>query len=257
MPFFCCQNCYQVYRTKEEFESSHSCCTKDIFNDQISLNNPKVQPQYIGILKLLRSHHRFICAYCREEFRTFQRINFHITHCDGGPPFQCHFCANIFETKKELILHKEVVHQNEKPFKCPYCSNSPETWFKRNSSLQKHLINKHESSQCASFKCDKCPKRFIKKVYLTNHKTKFHNVTKPFLCQICGDSFMRNTTLNEHIKSHSGNINQSTSKTSMTERKTLYPCHICKKIFKRKDKLKFHTSVHTGERFFYCQLCPK
>lgn len=257
LPFFCCQSCYHVYRTKEDFESSHSCCSIDDFKGKKTLNNTKLQTQYFGILELLRSHHRFICAYCQEEFRNFQRVNFHIEHCDGRPPFQCPFCTNVFQGKKDLNVHKETVHQNERPFRCPYCSGSTDTSFKRNSSLQKHLINKHESKQCASFKCDKCPKRFIKKVYLTNHKTKFHNITKPFLCQACGDSFMRNTTLNEHMKSHCGNLKQSISKPSTIQTKQLYPCPYCKKIFKRKDKLNFHTSIHTGERLFTCELCPK
>ena len=95
------------------------------------------------------------------------------------------------------------MHSDEKPFMCLYCNDSTKASFKRNSSLQKHLITKHETDQNESFRCDKCPKRFIKKVYLTNHKTRFHNITKPFLCHNCGESFMGTSSLKVHMKNRS------------------------------------------------------
>ena len=217
-------------------------------------NGENTQSKYFEILRLIKSHHCFICGCCSETFRSFQRISFHIKKC-SGPPFKCSLCMDVFERSKDLGAHKKNTHKNEKPFICVYCNESKKASFKYNSSLQKHLITKHENNLSESFKCDKCPKRFIKQVYLTHHKTKFHNLTKPFLCQTCGESFMRNTTLKEHMKFPCTELGKSAI-SNLKPNKT-YPCHHCKKTFKRKDKLNFHTSVHTGEKQFACHICEK
>ena len=255
LPFYCCQNCYYVYRTKEEFESSHSkCIIRNLKDSRFSESN-FVPSQYFDISDLIQSHNRFICAYCLEEFRNFLRVNFHIKQCNGGPPFSCALCSKTFQVKKDLNSHKEIMHADDKPFKCPYCSNSAGASFKRNSSLQKHLIKKHETPQNESYKCDKCPKRFIKKVYLTHHKTRFHNTTKPFLCQNCGESLLSKSSLREHMKMHAPTLEKTPCPSKREQ--NMYPCHYCEKSFKRKDKLDFHISVHTGKKPFVCHLCSR
>ena len=253
MPFYCCQNCYHVYRTKEEFESRHSKCYISNFKDTNPSDDIPSRASYFGILNLVKSHHRFICSYCLEEFRHFRRVNFHIKDCKGGPPFSCALCNRTFQTKKDLNNHKSSVHADEKPFTCSFCSGSSGASFKRNSSLQKHLIKKHEIPKNESYKCDKCPKRFIKKVYLTHHKTRFHNSTKPFLCHDCGVSLLNKSSLKEHLKTHALTFDNMAE----NQEQNTFPCQYCEKSFKRKDKLEFHTSIHTGKRPFVCHLCPR
>jgi len=251
LPFYVCQECYYVYRTKEEFKSSHNHCPRNHSTKKGGSNVRETPIKYFEFLRLIKAHHSFVCAYCSQSFRSFQRVTFHIKKC-SRPPFHCSLCIEVFQHKNDLDAHKKNVHKNEKPFVCTYCN---ETSFKYNSSLQKHLIAKHETNLNESFKCDKCPKRFIKKVYLTHHKTKFHNFTKPFLCQTCGESFTRNTTLKEHLKFPCAELGKSAI-SNLTPTKT-FPCQHCKKTFKRKDKLNFHVSVHTGEKQFACHICEK
>ena len=256
LPFYCCHRCYYVYKTKEEFRSSHSyCCTNNLIDTKPSIAKT-FQSRYFDTPNLIHLHHRFICAYCLEQFKNFQRINFHLKKCKG-PPFPCSFCTKIFRLKKELICHKEKMHSDEKPFMCLYCNDSTKASFKRNSSLQKHLITKHETDQNESFRCDKCPKRFIKKVYLTNHKTRFHNITKPFLCHNCGESFMGTSSLKVHMKTYCPILTQTPSYSPSNKEKNTYSCQHCPKMFNRKDKLDFHTAIHTGNRPFVCNLCPR
>ena len=245
-----------MFRTKEDFYSSHPVCSKNA-DVAGSVATKKTESEYFNLSELICAHQQFVCAYCFEHFRQFQRINFHIKDCKGGPPFPCEFCTITFNSKKELTFHKTSLHSNKKPFRCPYCTSSVGAWFKLNSSLQKHLIKQHERPQNESYQCDRCPKRFIKKVYLTHHKIRFHNITKPFLCQTCGESLFSKASLKAHMRIHVPPDKGLLLSTTDDCKESTYQCNQCEKAFKRKDKLNFHTAVHTGKRPFVCHLCPR
>ena len=55
---------------------------------------------------------------------------------------------------------------------------------------------------------------------------------------------MFQSTLDRHGLVHTGPIVQ-------------YPCDICGKILARKDKLKYHMRIHTGEKLYHCEYCDK
>ena len=55
------------------------------------------------------------------------------THPKRGRKFnvrkdQCKFCSVIFSSKKNLMMHVDVVHPVEKSFKCEICEYSQRTW---------------------------------------------------------------------------------------------------------------------------------
>ena len=81
-------------------------------------------------------------------------------------------------------------------------------------------------------------------MYLTNHQVRFHQLKKDNMCSECGQMFLTIGTLKKHLR------NQHFEPQN-------FECHICQKIFKRKDKLNNHMSIHTGNRPFLCDLCPK
>lgn len=64
------------------------------------------------------------------------------------------------------------------------------------------------------------------------------------MCSECGQMFLTSGTLKKHLKTQHFDPQ-------------IYECHVCQKIFKRKDKLNNHLSIHTGFRPFLCDLCPK
>ncbi len=264
LPFHCCQLCYGCFRGAEDF-SSHRCPSK-----RPGLSS--VRP--FGEAWMLREHNRFRCGYCREEFRICARAAAHLARCPGGPPFTCELCRGEFDSRRTMDAHKESEHGGELPFRCRECPRR----FKLRNSLRKHLAAAHDGggggggiipvgkeSGDAHFTCGRCGKKFLNRLYLTTHMTRFHNVTKPFLCQVCGDTFTtgehhwlqlyctykRNgltrfasplflaaSSLKCHLEIHGG-----------TRR---FTCQTCGKSFRRKDKLAFHEAIHSGHRPYVC-----
>ena len=225
LPIYCCQSCYSCSKNNQDF-INHLC-------DQDNATNKTPYKD----LALLEQHNKFACNYCHEEFRIFHRIKIHLGKCRGGP-MACEVCGLEFQSRKVLNDHKVEKHPDDLPFRCHECPKM----FKLNTSLQKHLVNRHEK-KVTSFECEKCSKRFVKKLYLTNHQTRFHNIFKPFLCQFCGERFISSNSLSSHLQIHQ-NIKP-------------HICPDCGKMFRRKDKLEFHLATHSGLKPHSCSLCHK
>uniref|UniRef100_A0A3B3YHE4 C2H2-type domain-containing protein n=1 Tax=Poecilia mexicana TaxID=48701 RepID=A0A3B3YHE4_9TELE len=64
---------------------------------------------------------------------------------------------------------------------------------------------------------------------------------EPFDCDFCGKSFSLKSSLNNHVKIHTGEKS----------------CDFCGKTFNSSSDLKKHMRVHTGEKPFCCEDCGK
>ncbi|XP_039608489.1 zinc finger protein 665-like [Polypterus senegalus] len=62
-------------------------------------------------------------------------------------------------------------------------------------------------------------------------------------CLECGKQFTQKSSLNEHMKIHTG--------------KKAYCCHECGKLFTRRSHLQSHRRIHTGEKTHICPECGK
>lgn len=59
--------------------------------------------------------------------------------------------------------------------------------FQRRASFQKHLLRRHGGRGPAPpFSCDSCDKKFIRKIYLTHHRMRYHHETlqRDFVCDV-------------------------------------------------------------------------
>ncbi|XP_008106956.2 zinc finger protein 516 isoform X1 [Anolis carolinensis] len=124
--------------------------------------------------------------------------------------FQCTFCKNKFEGKKELEQH---IHEVHKPFKCRLCNYMT----LRQETLLNHIERDHITTQIPNGK-----------VHAENGKSE--SSAGEFPCEVCGQAFSQTWFLKAHMKKHRGSFDHG--------------CHICGRKFKEPWFLKNHMKSH-------------
>ncbi|KAM4622312.1 uncharacterized protein O3C94_020136 [Discoglossus pictus] len=134
-------------------------------------------------------------------------------------------------TKNANIVRTEGVHTAENPH--------------GSSEYEKFLItylNTHKKQEEKTYICSECGKCFSVASTLNRHM-KTHTGEKPFPCSECGKCFTKACNLNDHMKTHTG------------ERP--FQCSECGKCFSQVSILNRHKKTHTGEKPFACSECRK
>ena len=203
------------------------------------------------------------------------------THPKRGRKFnvrkdQCKFCSVIFSSKKNLIMHVDIVHPVEKSFKCEICeySSSDDTLLKRHvasghkrknvlvcmgickenltqqSKLRAHINRLHivdleSTARSQILKCGTCNSRFIDNSHLKIHKKLAHEGKKQFKCETC--NFLSKTE--KDLEAHVNMLHKLQSNSSLTahvnhqyltELPFMNKCQLCNKVFNGQVSLGIH-----------------
>lgn len=131
-------------------------------------------------------------------------------------------------------------------FQCPECSSLV-------SSLKLHLNgqdaeskseNSSESSNHSSLNCKECAYILPTKCAFTAHE-RFHNGQPPYLCPECGESFLRSSTLLNHMDKDCFH----------DHKRTVFQCGYCKIVVVSMDLFTEHLITKHLHPVYVCHIC--
>ncbi|XP_038848742.1 gastrula zinc finger protein XlCGF57.1-like [Salvelinus namaycush] len=218
-----------------------------------------------------------------------------------GPTHSCPHCSCMFHTPRQLDIHTCQAHPSARPQKpapprktgrphrvqekfhtCPQCSRR----FKYLGSLLKHCKSLHKMSIVltdGNISCADCEKSFENFWSLGPYRCHEPEGSRPkdtkqmiclevgFQCLDCGKILTTLTSLNTHMRIHTGEkpyvCKECGKRFSVTDTYRYhmliyngikpFKCQDCGKDFKQKSLLRKHMTVHSGERKYSCSQCDR
>ena len=180
------------------------------------------------------SQQDFNCTVCRMgsrigKYKTEDALQRHVLKCHSGLVYQCELCDNASTSPHAKTLHFNSQH-GEKTLQCNSCDKR----FTANSYLRAHIKKRHEKVK--DKKCPHCGEEFQAGIAFQAHVLR-HTDNRQFACEICGKSFLVQSHLKSHARTH-----------------TLpFSCNICNLKFSSGGILKKHTRIEHENQQIDCR----
>ncbi|XP_042857537.1 zinc finger protein 184-like [Penaeus japonicus] len=153
--------------------------------------------------------------------------------------FVCETCGVEYRTFKRITYH--LPRCSPGPYPCNVCS----TLFSTQKDLNYHKKKTHKDEKC--FVCEECGKSFQRRTSLQKHSINWHESSSavgPFKCELCPKKFIRRIYLTNHkLRMHG------------LDKKFL--CQVCGNKFMTQNSLMAHMEVHSDLKRFECTFCKK
>lgn len=181
-----------------------------------------------------------VCPHCKAFFATASYLKAHMRRkCirakNINNAFACQYCPLSYKQRFQLNRHM-MQHTGERPFICEVCSKT----FLSKSHLKRHSVV-HLPQDQLQHKCNQCDKVFAWASTLESHM-KSHSGEKRFKCGICGRKFLHLNSLRSHT------VNRHTVNGKFT-------CVVCKESFFEATELILHMKTHNEEESVKCSRC--
>ncbi|XP_055680468.1 zinc finger protein 26-like [Lutzomyia longipalpis] len=182
---------------------------------------------------------RLKCQVCDRKFPESKYYDHLRSHTERAK-FQCDICLKTFVSGISKWKHMTNTHE------CDICGEI----FSKRKDRTEHILEDHKGiesknlrpSDIKPFRCDKCGKSFSYECHYMQHISSTIDCTRQLICPICSQECKTQSTLTNHIKTH------STDKP--------FVCTMCDKAFKMKSHLESHVSTHM-QKSLMCPYCPK
>ena len=214
----------------------------------------------------LEKYSPFACKHCNYTVNKLTEHRRHVaTHKDIS--HICDVCGKVLKTKVSLKHHKEFYHKKSDSCVCDICgfTTSHQLWLKR------HIKNKHQTEKKKI--CPLCEKAFRDKNTLEVHLDNKHPGTeeKKHFCQECGQGFMYQYSLTNHLYKHR-QVEQKESDGTKSKKENDDPegdvditCQYCGQEYKHKFLKQHYRKSHPDVYFaegnqtakFRCSVCDE